>query len=59
MIFLKDDVLSEKETALLISLREGLDEIEKSLVNNETKEYNFDMPLTEFEKIIRPFYQSI
>lgn len=53
--FLKDDVLSEKETAFLISLREGLEEIEKGLVNSETKEYNFDIPITEFEKIIRPF----
>lgn len=53
--FLKDDVLSEKETAFLISLREALDEIEKGLVDSETKEGNFDMPLTEFEKIIRPF----
>ncbi len=53
--FLKDGILSEKETAFLISLREGLIEIEKSLFNSETKEFNFDMTVAEFEKIIGPF----
>lgn len=53
--FLKDDILSESEIKFLITLREDLMSIQDRLVNNETKEFNYDISLVEFAEIINPF----
>lgn len=53
--FLKDGVLSEKEIMFLIALKADLGVIQDRLIYNETKEYNFDIPLEEFAKMINPF----
>lgn len=53
--FLKDGMLSEKEVKFLITLKEDLSVIQEGLVNNETNEYNFDISLKEFAKMINPF----
>lgn len=53
--FLKDSLLSEKEIKFLIALKADLSVVQERLINNETKGYNFDMPLEEFAKLINPF----
>lgn len=53
--FLKDGVISEKETKFLISLKDDLEAIKRSLYDSEAGRDKFDMPVNELSKIINPF----
>lgn len=53
--FLEDGKISENEKKFLIELRENLSIIQSSLLDNKTKDINFDITIEEFSKIINPF----